>query len=271
MPAPFEVIDFNNWKDFHTFVEDTFNYKRNYVFRGHLDSSWKLETTLDRLINQLTVELRKENIVENHLLRFKKAIRGRRGTNPAPLEKADECWALGQHYGLATPLLDWSQSPFIATFFAFNSNSKSSNGRRCLWAIQQQTVKEKSKIIRAEYEKFSEAEKADYFEKTRPPIVEFSEPSFEDNQRIINQTGLFSRGPILKTLEEWVEKQCQDCKEVVLYKLTLPDEIRETTLVALDQMNINSASLFPDITGACHYCNEFLSLRSEMFKTIKSR
>jgi hypothetical protein len=45
------------------------------------------------------------------------AIRGMRGDHPSRLDY-NQVWAMGRHYGLNTPYLDWSNSPFLAAFFA---------------------------------------------------------------------------------------------------------------------------------------------------------
>ena len=57
-----------------------------------------------------------QHLRDRYLARYKHAAAGARGPNPARLEE-DEWWALGRHHGLVTPLLDWTESPYIAAFF----------------------------------------------------------------------------------------------------------------------------------------------------------
>jgi len=99
-----------------------------FVYRGQANYDWPLRSSLNRLQQRFP---NRKNMTgqppcfscppltdKQHLDAFKRALRGRRGQNPKSLND-DGYWALGQHHGLATPLPDFTRSPFVALFFAF--------------------------------------------------------------------------------------------------------------------------------------------------------
>jgi hypothetical protein len=105
-----------SWSAFFDFLENqVFNApaasRHAYIWRGQRKSDWSLSSSLDRLFQKLNLLAAGPKVLERrskeHLEAFKYAARGRRGTNPAALLE-NEWWALGQHFGLATPLLDWT-------------------------------------------------------------------------------------------------------------------------------------------------------------------
>src|SRR5688572_7898783 len=104
-------IKVDNWGDLVAKVNSAFADWPMYIFRGHAQSDWLLESTLSRALRKIKYS-DKTDLVEKHLERFKLRVRGRRGKNPRQLSE-NELWALGQHFGLYTPLLDWSQSPYV--------------------------------------------------------------------------------------------------------------------------------------------------------------
>jgi hypothetical protein len=192
-----------------------------------------------------------EKEAEAHLTTFRYAARGRRGMNPEQLSEI-EWWALGQHFGLATPLLDWTRSPFAAAYFSFEELTQDGTEFRAVYALHQDAVFRKSASLVG----------MDEEQGSRLPIIEFIEPLSDENARLVSQSGLFSRAPIGASIEDWIADAFEDSPEYILIKIEIPDEDRTSCLRSLDRMNINHLSLFPDLMGASRFTNLSLELRS---------
>lgn len=242
----------SSWSSFFDFIENVVfapGAKQRYIWRGQRRSDWALSSSLDRLFQRIGVIARPakelEELSSKHLRAFQYASRGRRGTNPVQLRADNEWWALGQHYGLATPLLDWTRSPFAAAYFAFEENLSESTEWRVVYGLDESAVSQR----------YAELQEGPSFEEGRLPVVELVDPMSDENQRLVNQGGLFTRAPIGTPVEQWVEHQFEGSTETVLVRIEIPDADRECCLRALDRMNINHLSLFPDLGGASRFVN----------------
>lgn len=237
-----------SWKYFSDFVsQEMLNYT-TYVYRGHGNSLWKLEPTLDRLIKTPTSPKR-----AMHLERFKFETRGRRGSAPIKLENDNDWWALGQHHGLVTPLLDWTESPFVALFFAVsdadNLNAKSIS----VYAISQSSINKINEKIKADVA----VQEVNWYK----PTVKIVRPLSDENKRLVSQRGLFTRGPNNIDLEVWVRTNTDDlAKEMRLLKIVIPNAETKECLRYLNRMNISHSTLFPDLPGASDFCNLHLKI-----------
>ena len=156
---------------------------------------------------------------------------------------------MGQHYGLKTPLLDWTYSPFAAAYFSFE-DSVPTTEYRVVWGLDRNAVKRRS----------DELNNAESFERGRPPVIEFIDPMLDENARLVSQGGLFSRAPVALSIEDWVSSQFEGSSAQVLLRLEIPDKDRIGCLRTLNRMNINHLSLFPDLDGASRSTNLRLEL-----------
>lgn len=240
-------VELSSWKWFHDFVRKEMLDHSHYVWRGQRDSAWKLESSFDRLMT-FKPKSERERLANAHLEKFKLAVRGRRGSNPSKIVSENEWWALGQHQGLATPLLDWTESPFVALFFAFEKQEKPSSGKRAVWAIG------------GVGGKIAEIESA-HKGSERAPILEFVRPHQDENARLVSQAGLFSRTPLGDTVDSWVERNYfGESNKAPMVKIVFPEKERTECLRTLNKMNINHLTLFPDVYGASQHCNKVLQI-----------
>ncbi|MEG0604620.1 FRG domain-containing protein [Acinetobacter sp.] len=255
------VTRLEHWRDFTPFLETEFCNRKSIdlVFRGHRRYDWGLTPNLARF--------NEKNVVTNELANmqlklFRKAIRGRITDHSLfddnELEN-DELWAIGQHYGLKTPLLDWSYSPFVALFFAFaktDEQDELENPYRAIYILNKTAISDD-----------------EYFRDIR-----VLEPRKDDHGRLVNQAGLFTFSPYEATIENKLieilgnedypderlrnASQSEEEEPAILAeyicKVFIKNEQQKECLKFLRRMNVHHASLFPDLIGAADYSNALI-------------
>lgn len=272
-------LHFAAWRDFVNFIHEVMATQPEFIWRGQRVQSWPLQPGFERDLVAMGLEpdsIEADKLRFEHLQRFKLAARGRLdprdfeerellverddtrddvpiGSSAAEREE-NNWWAVGQHYGLRTPLLDWSTSPFVAAYFAFNALSPADNKEgRALYALNRELVSQKADELRQDDPEY------------KVPVVDFIEPLYKDNPRLVSQGGLFTRSPNGLDVSAWIEEHYEEEDEdygAWLLKLVLPDEDREYILQMLNRMNINHQSLFPDLYGVTEFVNMKLTLKN---------
>ena len=238
------TVKLSSWKYFHDYVTQEMLDYAHYVWRGDRCDNRPLLPSFDRSHLGKSRKVIERNL-NKHLEIFREATRGRRGTHPPVLEKENNWWALGQHHGLDTPLLDWTHSAFVALFFAFEKVRRPQTRNRAIYAVNPRSCRTQSnEIIKNQSGK------------NRPDIIEFFSPQQDENPRLVSQGGLFSRCTAGKSVEDWVTQYWKgNTSSGILMKILVPDSGRLECLRTLNKMNINYLSLFPDLYGASHHAN----------------
>ncbi|MCH7501303.1 MAG: FRG domain-containing protein [Nitrospinae bacterium] len=268
-PTNEDIVDgvqerhFYSWRDFVDFLRGEVKLNRKLIWRGQ-SQNWPLLPSLERELTSPDPENRVK-IRSTHLDNFQYAIRGRLGPNPPDFShpsKHRELWALGQHHGLATPLLDWTESPFVGAFFAYvNEKEADDDSERVVFGLDKKSIEEIDRDhLRA-------------IAKERPltsallgikelPEVEIYKPKSHFNPNLVSQQGLFTIFQFVNLhLETWIKMVFSgEHTHPVLVKYFLPNHDRHPFLIFLNRMNINHLTLFPDLTGASKYCNQSLKI-----------
>jgi hypothetical protein len=256
-------------------LSSTFGY-----FRGHSNSDYALVSTLDRFGNDEYGQNEKLLIRQ-----FKKSALNFLKSNQLPTT-AFEWLALMQHYGVPTRLLDLTTSPYIALYFAVCDFENKNDA--AVWRINPSLLHEGS-IIKLQSTDFPyklsmhgfhqpELLSEEYFVETflsgKYEVCFILEPE-KAEQRLYQQQGAFlvssGRGVttdniLAEVMFELIDKKSYKYgggKEKGFWdwnivKVIIPSKIKKQLFLQLLDMNINSSTLFPDLSGAAKYVTEFV-------------
>lgn len=258
----------------------------SFIFRGHSDYTWALETSIERTISKFEIHSYPKDITTDErwmLHEFKRKAHHYLNHN-LDYEDHFEWLAIMQHYGAPTRLLDFTYSLFIASYFAVIDSATDA----AIWAINRYTIRDnlvdkkkveykKRYILKDEINdihiKFANSfinrkYSSDY---RYPSLVIPLEPKLL-NERLSRQQGLFlmptnpeisfvdnlyailelkSTLPKSVGFEELVTLSNDHGlnTQVEILKIRIPAELHSNIIRYLSEMNVTAEILFPGLSG----------------------
>jgi len=271
-------ITVKNWEE--TKIE--FNKLVNsdmWLFRGQSDSSWSLMTSLERWIadnSKLSTDVANDGeFIERIFLdEFQNGAHHYLKSSLHLPQDTLEWLALMQHHGAPTRLLDFTTSPYVASFFAFENPGEPT--KSCaVWAINEMWCRASAiSIINKAHEdeknfeklhEYTQLSDEKYFKKIflrdpEIPQMVFPVCSKRKNERLTVQQGLFlCPGGANESFEEQLGNLEDSYNNVK--KIILPNKLRKEVVEDLRLMNITSVSLFPGLDGFAKSVKNFIYIK----------
>lgn len=259
-----------SWDEFHN-VRQIFTDQgvdEYYFWRGQrcYCDEWLLKSSFDRAYRYPN-NGKRENHLDEILHEFKSCLRDIKPEHDRL--DIDYIWAIAQHYGLPTPLLDWTKCPYTAAFNAFFREAKN-------WQTEYRVVYVLNWASRLLLKKPSRERFIEIldFTKTLTPNknarlkIQKNPDAKQLNARLEIQRGMFTKaldGIDIKSNVERLsrlENTITDKQKIILAEILMPDKERDNCLEFLKkEKQITYGKLYPDYQGAVEICKIKLGIK----------
>ena len=208
-------------------------------YRGEENASLTLVPSIQRSQKRIDAE---RYITNDFYIRARQIL-----DNPPEKHNYASWVSLMQHYGLPTRMLDWSQSPLVAVFFATETYKQTPDIDACVWVLAPGLLNERVGLGNCIYpidadttqEMLLPAFKhAHHNPELKGKILACS--STENNLRMYAQHSNFTVHNSSDRLEDI-------CDENMLYKIIIPCERKEYFIESLRVFGITQGAIYPDL------------------------
>ena len=234
------IEDIGQFIEITTQIDDEQKYRMWY--RGQSDYSWGLVPSVQRSNNM--GENYEQYITTNFMIKTMRL-------NPnAPYKYNRAAWlTLMQHYGLPTRLLDWSESPLVALYFAL---SDLKNSDAAVWVLNPMELNKKvgygAYVPPINYESLNGdlegafSNQTNKKRKLQKRIIACH--GVGSDLRMYVQQSDFTVHSSTEQLDKILlaDKACD-----YMYKIRIPKHIRPKLLHPLDAMGFHESSIYPDM------------------------
>lgn len=219
--------------------------KSSLLFRGQENACWSLRTTLDRwkelmlfidyyrIIDKIHPQIESLTSTEWPIPAYPEVVQATEDYDQFSQKLlCGRCpgyayMAYLRHHRFPSPLLDWSRSPYIAAFFAFNKAAENSQSRVAVYVLSGMKLHLSGNGMPVLY-------RYGHFVKThRRHVLQQSEYTLCTG---FNNKWYFEK---YDTVFDHAQRQ-----QGVCWKITLPATERINALKSLDEHNLNAFSLF---------------------------
>ncbi len=227
-----------SWDEYKSIVSKQISSDDAYVYRGQSDSSWALRSSIFRT-----------GFVNNH-----KDLVGYFNYMLPMVQEQVEAWsglswdlsnqlshaqflAYLQHNGFPTPLLDFTNSPYIAAYFSFSEINHFSpqSEEVAIFAYNQ-------KDWCTKYKQIYDINDPSFHASVLRPVI-------KGNHKLAIQQGLFLWSNV-DNIENHI-KQCEENPEQYLTKYTIDVRERPRVIKELSLMGVSAIQLAPSIESVC--------------------